>query len=201
MYQILILPFIIEPTITPLLERFVLKVESEVALMILTPILAETEENPREVSMIIRGLTVAEDMLFQPAKFWSIWDHFATRIRESRLISKLDDSRYYSGDELISAIFLGSGWKEEVRHWRSLEGFAERVHNLFVALPPTATVLDDYVRFLYHIGEQSMPSAFCHVASRLQKGNPFQLLSKDNGKQADRNAGTPVKLDNPLDSL
>lgn len=173
-------PHRIEPTITTLLERFVLQVSAEDAQFVLEPILAEVERNPREVSRFVRGLTSAEDSLFRPGNFWAIWEQFASRIQNSRLIEKIDDSRYYSGDELMSSIFLGSWWKDEVRHWRSLDGYVERIHKLFLALPPSAVILDDYVRFLYHIGEQSLPSAFMHVASRLQAGSPMQMLSKDN---------------------
>lgn len=45
---------------------------------------------------------------------------------------------------------------------------AHHVHALFEDLPPSSTVLDDYVRFLYHIGEQSLPEAFVRIAKRLQ---------------------------------
>ncbi len=173
-------PHQIDPTITTLLERFVLLVAPEDAQSVLEPILAEVEQNPREVSGIVRGLTSAEDSLFRPANFWAIWDQFALRIQNSRLIENIDTSRYYSGDELMSAIFLGIWWKDEVRHWRSLDGYVDRIHKLFLALPPSAVILDDYVRFLYHIGEQSLPAAFVHVASRLQAGSPIQMLSKDN---------------------
>lgn len=173
-------PLQIEPTITTLLEQFILHVSAEDAQVVLEPILAEVERNPREVSSFVRGLISAEDSLFRPANFWAIWEQFASRIKNSKLIENIDDSRYYSGDGLMSAIFLGSWWKDEVRHWRSLDGYVERIHKLFLALPPSAVILDDYVRFLYHIGERSLPTSFVHVASRLQTGSPMQMLSKDN---------------------
>ena len=47
-----------------------------------------------------------------------------------------------------------------MRHWRSLEGHAHHVHSFFESLPPSSLVLDDYVRFLYHVGEQSLPESF-----------------------------------------
>lgn len=62
--------------------------------------------------------------------------------------------------EESSAVFLTLYWKDNVRHWRFLDGYAHLVHALFEALPPTSTVLDDYARFLYHIGERSLPDAF-----------------------------------------
>jgi len=81
---------------------------------------------------------------------------------------------------MMSAIFLGSSWKDGVRHWRSLEGHAHHVHVLFEDLPPTSTVVDDYLRFLFHIGEQSLPDAFIRIAKRLQQGDPRQMLRKGN---------------------
>ena len=81
---------------------------------------------------------------------------------------------------MISAIFLGSWWKEDVRHWRSMEGYAHNVHKLFETLPPSSTVLDDYVRFLYHIGERSLPDAFVRVANSLKRGDPQAMLQKTN---------------------
>jgi hypothetical protein len=81
---------------------------------------------------------------------------------------------------MMSAIFLGSWWKRDVRHWRSLEGHAEQIHALFEGLPASSTVLDKYVRFLYHIGEQSLPGAFIRIAKRLKEGRPDQMLRKGN---------------------
>ena len=81
---------------------------------------------------------------------------------------------------MISAIFLGTRWKDEVRHWRSLEGHAGHVYALFEDLPASSTVLDNYLRFLFHVGEQSLPEAFIRVAKRLQQGEPWQMLRKGN---------------------
>jgi hypothetical protein len=54
------------------------------------------------------------------------------------------------------------------------------VDTLFESLPPCATVLDAYCRFLYTIGEQSLPHGFVVVANQLQAGKAQQMLSKDN---------------------
>ena len=40
--------------------------------------------------------------------------------------------------------------------------------------------MDYYLRFLYHIGEQSLPEAFIRIAKRLQHGNPRQMMRKGN---------------------
>ena len=60
----------------------------------------------------------------------------------------------------------------------SFDGYAHLVHALFEALPPTSTVLDDYVRFLYHIGERSLPEAFVRVAEALSRGDGQKMLKK-----------------------
>ena len=79
---------------------------------------------------------------------------------------------------MLSAIFLTSWWKDDVRHWRSLEGHADQVHALFEALPPSAAVVDDYMRFLYHIGARSLPEAFVRVANSLARGDTHAMLAK-----------------------
>lgn len=79
---------------------------------------------------------------------------------------------------MVSAIFLGTWWKEEVRHWRSLEGHAGNVHALFEDLPPSSTVLHSYLKFLYDVGEQSLPEAFMRIVKRLQQGDPRKMLMK-----------------------
>jgi hypothetical protein len=79
---------------------------------------------------------------------------------------------------VISAILLAPGWKENARHWSSLEGHVHRLHALFESLPPSATVLNGYLRFLYHVGEQSLPAAFVRVAQRLRAGNAQDMLKK-----------------------
>ena len=108
-------------------------------------------------------------------QFWSLWKLFADRIRCSGWLEGIDDQRT-GGPEMISAVFLGKFWKENVRHWQSLEGYAHHIHALFEDLPPSSTVLDAYVRFLYDIGEQSLPCAFIHIANRLQEGDPQQMM-------------------------
>ena len=71
-------------------------------------------------------------------------------------------------------------WKDNIRHWRFLDGYAHLVHGLFEALPATSIVFDDYARFLYHIGERSLPDAFVRVAASLRRGNTQKMLAESN---------------------
>ena len=109
-----------------------------------------------------------------------MWDLFADRLRRATWLVRMDDGDRQYGSEVVFAVFLGSSWREEVHHWRSLEGYAHRVHGLFEDLLPSAVVLDAYVRFLYHIGEQSLPEAFVRIAGRLQAGEARRMLRKTN---------------------
>jgi hypothetical protein len=81
---------------------------------------------------------------------------------------------------MLAVIFMTQYWKDDVRHWRTLEGHAHLVHELFNALPPSSTVLDNYIRFLYHIGEQSLPGAFERISNRLKAGDPMAMLRLSN---------------------
>ena len=40
--------------------------------------------------------------------------------------------------------------------------------------------MEDYLQFLYHVGEQSLPGAFIRIAKRLQQGDPGQMLKNGN---------------------
>jgi hypothetical protein len=165
--------------LSELLQDFVIHTSPSTAGTVLEPILEKVERHPREIHWLVRGLTSVEDREPNTAQFWFVWQLFAERVRQARWVSRLKDE-YSTGNEMVSAIFLGSWWKEDVRHWRSLEGYSHHVHALFEALPPSSIVLDDYVRFLYHIGERSLPEAFVRVANSLKRGDAQAMLQKTN---------------------
>jgi hypothetical protein len=142
------------------------------------PLLNAVDEAPREVVPFVIKLVEIEDQSEEPSPFWGIWQAFADRVRTAPWINQLD-SRYASDTELLRTLFFGLPWKDGVRHWRRLEGFASRVDTLFENLPACATVLDAYGRFLYTIGEKSLPHGFVVVANRLQAGDASQMLSQD----------------------
>jgi hypothetical protein len=136
------------------------------------------DSNPCEVARLVEDLIVVEDQTDGKSPFWDIWQVLADRVRTAGWIHQLD-SRYASDAELLHKIFFRLSWKDGVRHWRRLEGFADRVDTLFENLPPCATVLDAYCRFLYTIGEKSLPHGFVVVANRLNAGDASQMLSQD----------------------
>lgn len=168
-----------ESTLSELLQRFVMRITSASALQVLRPVLGAIDHHPREIHTIVQGLTGIEDRRPNTAHYWYLWGLFADGIRRAKWVTRLDDE-HPIGSEMLSAIFLTSWWKDNVRHWRSLEGHAHHVHALFDALPPSSIVLDDYMRFLYHIGEQSLPEAFVSIANSLKHGDAQTMLAKTN---------------------
>jgi len=161
------------------LARFVLKLEAEQARHVCEPFLAAVARHPREVMDFIRDLVIEEDRCGGKSPFWAIWQAFADAICAAPWIDRLD-SRYGSGKELVGAIFLGGYWKENVRHWRRLEGQGYRVDELAARFRGSAAVFDAYCQFLHDIGETSMPRAFVILADSLAVGDPVAMLAERN---------------------
>ena len=161
------------------LQQFVMRATSASALAVLRPVLDAIDRHPREIYSIVQGLTSIEDRRPNTPHYWYLWGLFADGVKRAKWVSRLNDE-HPSGSEMLSAIFLTSWGKENVRHWRSLEGYAHHVDALFEALPPSSIVLDDYVRFLYHIGERSLPEAFVRIANSLKRGDAQAMLHKTN---------------------
>ena len=135
-----------ETAVEERLQQFVMRTTPTSALQVLGPVLDAIDRYPREIHYIVQGLTSTEDSNPNTAQYWYLWGLFADAVRRAKWVARLDDE-HPIGREMISAIFLTSWWKDDVKHWRSLEGYADQVHALFEALPPSSIVLDDYVRF------------------------------------------------------
>lgn len=173
-----------EVSLPYVLENFVLRVDANNAAAILEPILEGVDRHPREVSRTIEGIVAAEDRFPSKTNFWPVWQMFADRVKRASWLGHVD-REHSEGAEVFSAIFLTQYWKEDIRHWQALSegapnGHAHRVHDLFDALPPTSILLDNYVRFLYYIGETCLPDAFTRIASRLQSGDAPDMLRRGN---------------------
>ena len=168
-----------ESALSQLIQQFVMAASPTAAEKVLQPILDAVVRHEDEIHWFVKGLVGIEDQQRNTDHFWFLWEMFADRVKRANWLEQLDD-RYSTGAQLISAIFLETWWKENVRHWNSLEGHANRVNSLFESLPPSSTVLDHYVRFLYHIGEQSLPDAFIRIAKRLKMGDAKKMLAKSN---------------------
>lgn len=162
-----------------LIEQFVLRASLNTALNVLSPMLEAVALLPGEVEKIVIGILHVEDVEPNTAQFWAIWKLFAERTVSAPWIGGID-RRHSSGAEMIHALFLGTQWKDTTKHWHSLEGHVQHIHNLFESLAPSACVMDAYIRFLYHVGEQSLPQAFVQIHKKAIEGDPKQLLGNSN---------------------
>lgn len=171
--------FEIEHAISDRVQTFAMRTSDANAEHVLQPILEAVDRHPRIVHNVIQGFTSSEDSNPNTPHYWFLWNLFAERVKRAEWLVHLDREHPY-GSKVLSAIFLTAWWKENVRHWRSLEGYAHNVDALFDALPPVWIVLDSYVRFLYHIGERSMPAAFVRIANALGRGHPADILRESN---------------------
>jgi hypothetical protein len=161
-----------------LLEQFVMKVRRTEAEYILQPLLDSVPRAPRELYLFFLGVIGIEDREPNTDQFWFIWRLFAARIEKCEWLTDVDD-RHAQGADLLLVIFLGTSWKNGVRHWKSLEGYAHLIDDLFERLPFSQESVDDYIRFLYHVGERSLPEAFIRIADRLKTStvpSPLQRI-------------------------
>ena len=168
-----------EQSISYCVQEFVMRVTDVDAAQVLQPILDAVDRHPREIHSVIQGLTSIEDRNPNTKHYWFLWNLLAERVKHAKWLAHLENE-HPLGSEVLSTIFLTAYWKDDVRHWRSLEGYAHNVDLLFNALPPVSIVLDSYARFLYHIGERSMPTAFIHIANALRLGTSADMLRESN---------------------
>jgi hypothetical protein len=164
-----------ESAFRDLLAKFLFQAPPEEIEPILRPILLAIDSHPREVSWLVLRITGVEDRQMGTERFWELWQLFADRVQGANWLQGIDD-RYAEGRHLLTVVLLGSRWRGSARHWRSLEGHAWRVHALFESLPLSAAVVEDYLKFLYQVSEQSLPSAFVRLARRLEAKSTNQLL-------------------------
>lgn len=158
-----------------LLAQFTIRLEPQVALEIMRPLVEGVEEHAREVARVLHYLLFAQDPFEGKSSYWEIWQAFADRIRRARWVAH---ARQRSGEhELLQAIFVGlsTEWKSSVRHWPRLAGQEARLHSLIAALPPSAAAFESYVGFFYAIGQQSLPEGFTYLADLLRRETSVQL--------------------------
>jgi hypothetical protein len=168
-----------ESDVSQRLQEFLLRTSPDAAREVLAPVLGDIDRHSRELHWIMQGLTRIQDSNPNTPQYWFLWERFADAIKRAKWVPYLG-KEHPEGSELLSAVFLTAFWKDGVRHWRFLDGYAHLVHSLFESLPPTSIILDNYVRFLYHIGEKSLPEAFVRVAERLRRGDAREMLKQTN---------------------
>ncbi|HEX5177807.1 MAG TPA: hypothetical protein VFW04_00635 [Gemmatimonadaceae bacterium] len=172
--------FRIEGNVSRRVQEFLLRTSPEAARKVLAPLLTTVERHSHELQSLLQGLTAIQDTNPNTAQYWFVWETIADAVKRSSWVSRLRTDRNPHETELLSAVFLNLDWKDNVRHWRFLDGYAHLVHALFSCLSPSSAVLDVYARFLYHIGDRSLPDALIHVADALRLGSTAEMLAKPN---------------------
>ena len=167
-----------ESDVSQRIQEFLLRTSREAARRVLAPLLAASDRHSHELKSVMQGLTQLQDADPNTPQYWFLWELIADAVKRAKWITRLDTDGHPNGTNLLLAVFLTLYWKDDVRHWRFLDGYAHLVHALFEALPTTSIVLDSYARFLYHIGECSLPDAFVRVGDALQRGNTQKMLAK-----------------------
>lgn len=105
----------VEAALTDLLVSYLLRAPGTQAAGVLQPVLTAVDRHPRKVHYLLLGLIGREDRNPNTAQFWTLWELFAERVRTASWLPHIDDE-HPTGDEMVSAIFLGTWWKEGVRH-------------------------------------------------------------------------------------
>lgn len=159
------------------LARFAIMLAPEAAVELCAPLLDMVASAPDEVAQFVTNLTGAADASDTPGAFWPVWHAFGRRVVAAAWVKDIG-ARYRAGDGgLVDAMFLSLHWKDGVLHWRHLDGHADGIDRLFTALPPAAPVFRAYARFLYKIGDHSLPGAFRVLADRLAAADVSTVLS------------------------
>ncbi len=161
------------------LARFVLRLEQAQALHVCGPFLEAVEKHPSEIKDFVRDLVVEADYRSDKDPFWAVWQAFANAIVTASWSKRLD-SLNNSCKELVGAIFLENYWEENVRHWRRLEGQGHRVDELATRFGGSTVVFGSYCRFLYCIGERSLPKAFVILENSIAENDPTVMLAERN---------------------
>jgi len=157
------------------IARFVIHLPAEEARRISAPFVDAVTSNPRGAADFLGELILAADGSTDDC-FWDLWQDIADMVTGAPWTSQLERKRPFEAP-LIDQIFLGSWWKDDAKHWARLDGHAHRLDEIAQRFPATVSCLLAYTRFLYTIGQQSLPEAFKVVSSLLERGNTVRMAS------------------------
>ena len=163
------------------LAKFVLLLPFNDAKRCYRPLLDAVDEQPDEVANFVESLILLEDQVYPQATcFWNVWTEVATQTLNAPWLSKVVNPRS-KGVKLVNGILLKRPWKEDIRHWRGLDGHEKEISELVPLLPATSPVLEAYLCYLYKIGERSLPMSFTVVETILKDAEqPITLLDSGN---------------------
>ena len=155
--------------------KFVLKLPVEEAQRLCRPLIDSVDANSQKVADFVQNLVIAADGGTDDC-FWNLWQDFADKAVNAPWVGQLDSERPHD-ESFVNRIFLGMLWNADAKHWTRLDGHAQRIDTLAMHLPAVVTCLEAYSRFLYTIGQQSLPGAFKFVAAYFERGDSISIAS------------------------
>ena len=174
-YENLTTDYVLENEALRSAAQFVLKLPVEEARRICRPLISSVDENSQKVADFVLNLIVAADGVTDDC-FWDLWQDFADKAVSAPWVGRLDRERVYE-KSFINRMFLGIHWQEDANHWTRLDGHAQRLDTLAMHLPAVVICLEAYSRFLYTIGQQSLPDVFKIVATYFERGDSISIAS------------------------
>ncbi|MDP9192257.1 MAG: ATP-binding protein [Acidobacteriota bacterium] len=166
-----------EYALKELLAEGLFRVPESDAAEIVQPLLDAVDTHADKVADVLHDIIIRQDRNHSTPRFWFLWKLFTDRARTARWLPNID-SEYAWGHQLLDWVFLARGWKDNTRHWTSLEGHAHNIHAIFEQLPLSRAMLRRYLLFLYHVGEQSLPEAFIRLHAKMRDANAPELLGE-----------------------
>ena len=168
----------IEHDIMRTLATFALKLDDRAGRRLIEPITRMVDLQPNKVSDFLKELIIAADRNEKDC-FWLLWQDFANAAMEAQWADNLrDEGRFHV--QLVDTLFLGIQWKDGVKHWNRLNGDSRRLDDLACRMPPVVPCMRAYSRYLYMVGNKSLPTSFGTVNVILQNGNGIVMVSESN---------------------
>lgn len=157
---------------------FAISLKPKDAVSVYQNIIQAVQEHPGEVEKFVTWLILEVDRSEVGTSFWHIWQAFADQTIESEWVENLNTQRTTAtrGVPLLERLFLGIDWNKNTRYWPQLDNQEYRIENFIKELPASTVSLTAYCRFLYWVGEKSLPDSFSFVAEQLRLANPSQSL-------------------------
>jgi hypothetical protein len=163
-----------EAALTDILARFVLRQAPGAARATCARFIPHVHNDTGEVASFVRDLISAADQSSDDS-FWEVWQLFADAIAAAPWTNDLQGERP-SDTSLIDAIFLGAPWRRVVRHWDRLDGHETRMSALSRQLPAARRCACAFLRYLFTIGQRSLPQSFIQLHDVVARGDATAIL-------------------------
>ncbi|MDE0401362.1 MAG: hypothetical protein OXL96_26490 [Candidatus Poribacteria bacterium] len=161
-----------------LVANFVLRLPIKEARPISSPLTEATTTHPEKVADFLCELVTCADNNTNDC-FWGLWQDIANAATDAPWTKHLENE-YSSATSLVSWIFLGTYWRNDISHWKRLDHHSHLIDQVAQRFPPVTHCLLAYVQFLSMIGQKSLPESFKIINLLLEKGDTIHMSSDSN---------------------